>query len=169
ANSLFRLGMRTVNNHSAASTDASNSGTVSLSLGVATSTGSSLTPPTLAMVTAGGSIWNSIYPTQIWGTQSGTTMTVDGTGATVSLVALGVGPNTSLIGATMTAPPQYPGPASNIYYYRYIPIFAVYSDGRRAQLKGVVDPFGRTIASSLNQYTSSGPDFLPPGVSRTPE
>jgi hypothetical protein len=44
----------------------------------------------------------------------------------------------------------------------------VYSDGRRAQIKGVFDPFGRSVASSLNQYSTGGPDELPVGI-RSPE
>ena len=95
-------------------------------------------------------------------------MVVNTAGMTVSLVCLGIGPGNSMIGNTMVSPPQYPGPDSNVYYYRYIAIFAVYSDGSRAQLKAVVDPYGRTIDSAIQQYSTSGPDNLPPGV-RTPE
>jgi hypothetical protein len=35
-------------------------------------------------------------------------------------------------------------------------------------LKTVIEPFGRTIDSSLSNYSSAGPDDLPSGA-RTPE
>jgi hypothetical protein len=95
-------------------------------------------------------------------------MTIDSLGTLVSLVALGVGPGNSMNGVTMATPPQFAGPDSNLYYYRYVAIFSVYSDGRRAQLKTVIEPFGRTIDGSLSNFGTSGPDEVPPG-SRTPE
>lgn len=176
-NSLFRVGMRFVNNHSSTATDATNSGTVATQIGTPGNP-NTFNTITLACVKAGTSMWNSIYPTNVWSNPTsgtgttlvanGTDMQIDAAGNNVRLVAMGVGPNNSMIGATMQAPPQYPGPQSNLYYYRYVVVFSVYSDGRRAQIKGVFDPFGRSIASSLNQYTTSGPDELPVGT-RSPE
>ena len=179
-NSLFRVGMKFINHNTTAATDATNSGTTPAILGSYSPTGNTFNPMPLALVKTGSSMWTSIYPQSVWGgsgTVTGTGvgaytdtthMQLDLAGTQVSLVAMGVGPNNSMVGATMVAAPQYPGPQSNLFYYRYIVVFSVYSDGRRAQVKGVFDPFGRSIASSLNQYTTSGPDELPVGT-RSPE
>jgi prepilin-type N-terminal cleavage/methylation domain-containing protein len=169
-NSLFRVGMSFVNNHDLTASNASDSGTAPQQIAsIAGGKTVTTTPVNLLCVTTGTSIWNSVFPPNVWGTPAaGTSMEVNPSGVTVQLVCLGVGPGNSMNGVTMMSPPQYPGPDSNVYYYRYIAIFAVYSDGSRAQLKGVVDPYGRTIDSSLQQYSTSGPDNLPPG-SRAPE
>jgi prepilin-type N-terminal cleavage/methylation domain-containing protein len=178
-NSLVRMGMSFVNSHLASSTYATDSGTVPVALSndyPAGSAGGSAVAPVastvnLALVNVGSSVWNSVYPLNVWpqGTSTGSTMmTIDSNGTGASLVALGVGPGNSMNGVTMVTPPQFPGPNPNLYYYRYVAIFAVYTDGRRAQLKTVIEPFGRTIDSSLNNYSTGGPDDLPPNA-RTPE
>ena len=179
-NSLFRVGMKFINHNTTASTDATNSGTTPASLGTFAAGGNTFLPTALALVKTGSTMWTSIFPQNVWGgsgTVTGTGigaypdtthMQIDSAGTLVSLVAMGVGPNNSMIGATILAPPQYPGPQSNLFYYRYIVVFSIYSDGRRAQVKGVFDPFGRSIGGSLNQYTTSGPDELPVGT-RSPE
>ena len=167
-NSLFRVGMSFVNSMNASASNASDAGTVQQLLGTTSPTGTTLNAANLLCVNGNSAIWNSVFPPNVWGTASGTSMEVNPAGVTVTLVCLGVGPGNSMNGVSMMSPPQYPGPDSNVYYYRYIAIFAVYSDGSRAQLKGVVDPYGRTIDSSLQQYSTSGPDNLPPG-SRAPE
>jgi prepilin-type N-terminal cleavage/methylation domain-containing protein len=167
-NSLFRVGMSFVNAHSLSASNASDSGVTAQPLGTTSPTGTTLNAATLLCVNGNSSIWNSVFPPNVWGTATGQTMEVNSSGVTVTLVCLGVGPGNSMNGVTMMSPPQYPGPDSNVYYYRYVALFAVYSDGSRAQLKGVIDPYGRTIDSSLQQYSTSGPDNLPPG-SRAPE
>jgi hypothetical protein len=60
------------------------------------------------------------------------------------------------------------GPDTTVYYYRYVAIFAVYTDGRRAQLETVLDSFGRTTAGDISNYNSAGPADAPPNA-RTPE
>jgi prepilin-type N-terminal cleavage/methylation domain-containing protein len=172
-NSLFRMGMLFVNDMSTSATNASDAGTVYRSLGSYSSTGKTLnTSGSFVLVTAGSAIWNAVFPPNVWNptgaTLSGTSMSIDPNGDTASLVCLGVGPGNSMIGNTMISPPQYPGPDSNVYYYRYVAVFIVYSNGSRAQLGTVIDPYGRVIDSSIQQYSTSGPDGLPTGA-RTPE
>jgi prepilin-type N-terminal cleavage/methylation domain-containing protein len=169
-NSLFRVGMNFVNDHSATASNANDSGTVLRTIGTISGGASSFTSGQFVYATTGSAIWNAVYPQNVWGASyvDAQHMIVNASGVTVSLVCLGIGPGNSMMGSTMVSPPQYAGPNSNIYYYRYIAVFAVYSDGSRAQLKTVIDPYGRTIDSSIQQYSTSGPDDLPIG-SRTPE
>ncbi|HEX4129071.1 MAG TPA: type II secretion system protein [Pirellulales bacterium] len=175
-NSLVRMGMSFVNDHSTTSTNATDSGTSARAIsndypaGSATGSVSANASANMAVVLTGTSVWNSVYPANIWAgtTSTSTTMVIDSNGTNASLVALGVGPGNSMNGTTMVTPPQYPGPDSNLYYYRYVALFAVYSDGRRAELKTVIEPFGRTIDSELSNFNSSTPNEVPPG-SRTPE
>jgi hypothetical protein len=170
-NSLVRMGMSFVNDHNlTAGTNATDSGTVSRALSSGTPPAPIASPGNWALVLAGNSIWKAIYPTNTWGSTYATTtsMVIDSNGTQVSLVGLGIGPGNSMNGVTMATPPQFPGPDSNLYYYRYVAIIAVYTDGRRAQLKTVVDSFGRTVDGALSNYSSAAPDDLPPG-SRTPE
>jgi prepilin-type N-terminal cleavage/methylation domain-containing protein len=171
-NSLFRVGVNFVNDNNPGASNASDSGTAAVSLGSTSPTGTTLaTNVNLLLANTGSALWTAAFPANVWPSTNytdGVTMTVDPSGKTVQLVCLGIGPGNAMNGISMMSPPQYPGPDSNVYYYRYVALFAIYSDGSRAQLKGVVDPFGRTIDSSLQQYSTSGPDNLPPG-SRAPE
>ncbi|HEY5315077.1 MAG TPA: type II secretion system protein [Pirellulales bacterium] len=176
-NSLFRMGMLFVNDMSTTATNASDAGTISRALGTYSSSGTTLDSGNYTLLTGPttttgsvNQIWNAIFPPNVWAgaTVTGNAITVDTSGTTAQVVLLGVGPGNSMIGNTMVSPPQYPGPDSDVYYYRYIACFIVYSNGNRAQLGTVVDPYGRVIDSSIQQYSTSGPDGLPPG-SRTPE
>lgn len=111
-------------------------------------------------MTPGSTIWNSFYPQGVYGSTYGATsptMTLE-SGVDVSLVYFGVGPNNSMVGQTMVSPPQYPGPDPDSRYYRYAIVIAVYSDGRRAQFRGCVDSFGRTINQALQQYQQARPE-----------
>lgn len=180
-NSLVRLGMTFFNDQNLTSANATDSGTVARAIssnyGVTAPTSAPTplaSPGNWALVSntssSGAAIWNAVYPTNVWGTTyaTSTSKIIDTNNTAVSLVGLGVGPGNSMIGVTMTTPPQYPGPDSNLFYYRYVALFAVYSDGRRAQLKTIIDSFGRTVDSGLGQYSQAAPDDVPPG-SRTPE
>src|SRR5262249_48805260 len=126
-NSLFRVGMNFVNDHSPTASNASDSGTVLQNIGTISGGASTFGTVNLVLVNTGSSIWNSVYPQNVWGSTyaSTTTMKVNPAGTLVSLVALGVGPNNAMVGATMMSAPQYPGPASNTYYYRYVALFSV--------------------------------------------
>jgi len=49
-----------------------------------------------------------------------------------------------------------PGDSAKTTYCRYLAILAVYSDGKAAQLKMVVDHRGKTIDKRISQYTQGG-------------
>jgi general secretion pathway protein G len=78
--------------------------------------------------------------------------------AEVTLVALGIGPKCTANGVTMTAPPLYAGINPEDYYGRFIAIFAVYSTGKRAELKAVVDPTGSVVNAQLKNYHTNQPE-----------
>lgn len=81
----------------------------------------------------------------------------DGVPADVRLVALGIGPNNSALGRTMQSPPMDPRVDPSQVYGRYVAIYAVYSPraGRRAQLKCILNAFGRTQNNALSEYWQS--------------
>jgi prepilin-type N-terminal cleavage/methylation domain-containing protein len=62
--------------------------------------------------------------------------------AGVTLVAMGAGPNLTSLGKTLVAAPTYAGVDALTRYNRFAVIFAVYDDGKRAQLKGALDSSG---------------------------
>lgn len=98
-------------------------------------------------VTPGSDLWNLIYPVGL--PQSETTE------ANVSLICVGIGTRNSMIGRTLVDAPMYSGVYNNnpsLDYRRYVAIFAAYTDGSRAQLKAVVDSFGRTNNQALEQF-----------------
>ncbi|MCO5172521.1 MAG: type II secretion system GspH family protein [Planctomycetes bacterium] len=77
--------------------------------------------------------------------------------AGVKLIALGVGPRSSLVPTTMLNAPIYPGCDGN-YYGRYVAVFALYASGERATLVGVCDPYGRFPDYTIQQYNESLPN-----------
>jgi prepilin-type N-terminal cleavage/methylation domain-containing protein len=76
----------------------------------------------------------------------------------VYLVVLGIGKGCSMNGVTFTNPPVYPAPDPDSRYYRYVAVIACYGDGRRAQFKTVLDPFGRSNAGDLQQFIQAKPN-----------
>jgi prepilin-type N-terminal cleavage/methylation domain-containing protein len=84
---------------------------------------------------------------------------LDSMGTAVKLIAMGIGPNSGLGGGVMATTPLdvQPGDNAKTTYCRYLAIFAVYSDGKAAQLKMVVDHRGKTIDKRISQYNQSGP------------
>lgn len=74
-----------------------------------------------------------------------------------SVIAVGIGPNCSLIPNTMLNAPAYPG-SDGAYYGRYIAYFACFSNGERAQLIGVSDSYGRFPNYSIQQFNESLPN-----------
>ena len=77
------------------------------------------------------------------------------TDANFSLVCVGVGPRTTMVGKTIVDAPMYSGHFNNnpsLDYRRFVAIFAAYTDGSRSQLKTVVDSFGRTNSQDLQQF-----------------
>jgi prepilin-type N-terminal cleavage/methylation domain-containing protein len=80
----------------------------------------------------------------------------------VTLVALGVGPQCSAVGKTMSSPPLQTGQIANGNYSRYVAIFAVYGSTsstpmKPAELKLVLDSYGNTITSNVNLYQQAIP------------
>lgn len=79
----------------------------------------------------------------------------------VTLVALGVGPQCSAVGKTMSNVPLQTGNVSNGNYSRYVAVFAVYGSAsttpmKQAELKLVLDSYGNTVDSNVNLYQQSG-------------
>jgi prepilin-type N-terminal cleavage/methylation domain-containing protein len=81
----------------------------------------------------------------------------NGLQASQRLVALGIGPNNSAIGKTITNCPIYPG-CDGRYYGRYVAVFMIYANGERASLVGVIDSYGRTPDYTIQQFNESLPD-----------
>ena len=75
----------------------------------------------------------------------------------VTLVALGVGPSNNALGKTMTSPPMDPRVDPSQVYGRFVAIYAVYSPraGRRAELKCVLNAFGRSQNNALSEFWQS--------------
>lgn len=74
-----------------------------------------------------------------------------------AIVAVGVGPRSSLIPDTMLNAPIYPG-CDGSYYGHYIAYFACFTSGERAQLVGVSDSYGRFPNYSIQQFNESLPN-----------
>ncbi|MFN4259455.1 MAG: prepilin-type N-terminal cleavage/methylation domain-containing protein [Gemmataceae bacterium] len=73
------------------------------------------------------------------------------------LIALGVGPRNTAVGKTITNCPIYPG-CDGSYYGRYVAVFMVYANGKRATLVGVIDSYGRFNDYTIQQFNESMPD-----------
>jgi prepilin-type N-terminal cleavage/methylation domain-containing protein len=182
--SLGRMGVLSVMDLDDAATFASDAGTIKR--GIVRNvdvTGSNTTP--LLAIRPGSSIWNAIFPPATFGTPGAADLTGDGAGVnmptadiraqvgtgstdyvrnisygintSVYLVVLGIGKGSSMNGVTLTNPPIYPAPDPDSRYYRYVTVLACFGDGRRAQFKTVLDPFGRTNADDVRQYVEAKP------------
>jgi prepilin-type N-terminal cleavage/methylation domain-containing protein len=83
------------------------------------------------------------------------TLTVDG--ETIKLVGFGLGQGNEAVGRTMTAAPLDPRVETSEQYARYVAIFACYvnREGRRAQLKAIVNAKGRTTNNALTEFWQS--------------
>ncbi|MEL7499746.1 MAG: type II secretion system protein [Planctomycetota bacterium] len=81
----------------------------------------------------------------------------NGVPADVTLVAFGIGKNNEMIGRTMQSVPTDPRVDPSEVYGRYVAIYATYSprNGRRAQLKAVLNAFGRTQNNALSEFWAS--------------
>ena len=98
----------------------------------------------VAEVTA-GAVFDEMYPT---GTQP----------AGEHLIAVGLGPNSSVAGKTMANVPTSSRLDADTYYNRYIAIFKAYEDGRFAQLAMVVDPSMYTVTQRIEDFQDAGPE-----------
>ncbi|MEM7558254.1 MAG: type II secretion system protein [Planctomycetota bacterium] len=78
----------------------------------------------------------------------------EGVPSDVTLVAMGIGKNNEMIGRTMQSVPTDPRVDPSEVYGRYVGIYAVYSprEGRRAQLKAVLNAFGRSQNNALSEF-----------------
>lgn len=75
----------------------------------------------------------------------------------VKLIALGIGPKNSAVGNTISSTPMETGSDDPTKVYcRYIAIFAIYSSGKPAQLKMVVDHRFKQIDKRIDQFKSQG-------------
>lgn len=73
------------------------------------------------------------------------------------LIAMGIGAKNSAIGNTITSTPMETGTDDPTKIYcRYIAIFAIYSNGKPAQLKMVVDHRFKQVSKRIDQYKTSG-------------
>ena len=182
--SLGRMGVLSVMDLDDAATFASDAGTIRR--GIVRNvdvTGTNTTP--LLAIRPGSNIWNLIFPPATYGVIAAGDITADGAGVnmptldvqakvgtgstdyvrnisygintSVYLVVMGIGKNCSMNGTTITNPPIYPAPDPDSRYYRYVTVVACFGDGRRAQFKTVLDPFGRTNADDITQYIQAKP------------
>jgi hypothetical protein len=117
--------------------------------------------------TSGAAIWQAAgYPST---TQFSYSPTAGATGAYtapasatgVTLVAMGVGPQCSAVGSTLSSPPLQTGQQPN-YYARYVAVFAVYGTGstypgKPAELKLVLDSFQQTVGNNIILYKQATP------------
>lgn len=102
-----------------------------------------------------------VNPTSANGLQLVNMLYPDGMPTGTSLVLMGVGPSCAAVGRTMQSPPFFTVVDPSKEYNRFIAVFAVYSprEGRRAQLKAVLDSRGRTPNRNLSEFwQSTNPD-----------
>jgi len=81
----------------------------------------------------------------------------DGVPADVTLVAFGLGRSNTAVGKTLQSAPLDPRVDNSQVYGRFIGVFAVYNprEGRRAQLKAVLNAKGRTQNNALSEFWQS--------------
>lgn len=106
-------------------------------------------------------IFKTIFPATV--DSSGNQVPAGTVPTNVKLIALGIGPNNSLVGNVMASTPletDTDDPA--VVYCRYIAIFAIYNNGSNptpAQLKMVVDHRFKQVDKQIEQFKSSGGGF----------
>ncbi len=102
---------------------------------------------------------NAIYAAAFPNISNGGSLPVDSMGNPPKLIAMGIGPNSGLAGTVMATTPLdiQPGDSAATTYCRYLAIFAIWSDGKPAQLKMVVDHRGKTIDKRISQFNQAGP------------
>lgn len=143
--SFTRLGFDFLMDHDPTVSNSNNSGVIERNI-----TSGSIQ---VAMVVEGSPLARQLYPQNTVAFPTGGDFPAD-VGA---VVALGVGPNCSLIPGTMLNAPAYPG-SDGAYYGRYIAYFACFNNGERAQLVGVSDSYGRFPNYSIQQFSESLPN-----------
>lgn len=81
----------------------------------------------------------------------------NGVPADVELVVFGIGPTTGSIGNTMVSAPSHSEQDTGTYG-RYFAVFAIYANGKSAQLKAIVDSHGAGIDSNVNAAQNAAPE-----------
>lgn len=156
ARSFTRLGFDAVMDHVAITDANTTSSTAGISLNCnrsgfyprpLTGTGVTCWAATVNDVAVPGGIRRTLYPHLAGALPTGVT----------ALVAVGVGPRSSLVPDTMLNAPIYPG-CDGSYYGHYIAYFACFATGERAQLVGVSDSYGRFPNYSIQQFNESLPN-----------
>lgn len=106
-----------------------------------------------------GEVIDSIYPPTAGGASgSGLTTAMAAAGTTIKLVVFGFGPKNTAIGKTIVAPPIYSGVGDpSQLYARFLCVFAVYGDGRNAQLKAILDSKGDFLTEELTEFYQNTP------------
>lgn len=148
--SLTKIGITTVMDHAPGTGvegAPGNTGTVARTLA---------SDPTVAILNAGSAkgakVIDSIYPNA--GGDPGS-----GLPPGVKLVVFGFGPNNAAIGKTIVSPPSYSGVGDpSTIYDRYLCVFAVYADGKRAQLKSVLDTTGDYLFQEIAEFHDNKPE-----------
>jgi len=87
----------------------------------------------------------------------GTTTITHTVPTTVELIAFGIGPNAGSGGETMVSAPRHLEQEPE-FYGRYIAIFAVYSNGKPAELKGIIDSQGGSVQGNISDYMKAAPE-----------
>lgn len=80
----------------------------------------------------------------------------NGIPANVELIAMGLGPNMNSLGDTQVSAGQHTE-QDPTRYGRYIAIFAVYTNGKSAQLRAVVDSQAVGIEGNVTSYRQAAP------------
>jgi prepilin-type N-terminal cleavage/methylation domain-containing protein len=139
--SLQHAGIANVVDHDPAVTFPGDSGTVLRALDFSA-------PTVVTTIAANSAIERSIYP--------------DGRPVApadeVTLIALGIGPSNTIVGATMANTPLCSAIDPATSYSRYIAVFAAYQSGKRAELKAVIDSTGQVSSAQLKNYYENAPD-----------
>jgi prepilin-type N-terminal cleavage/methylation domain-containing protein len=141
--SLSKMGINTVMDHLADSgveKAPGNSGTVARAI-VSSGTFATLNSGNAA----GLAIINSIYPA--------------GVPAGVRLLVFGFGPANTAVGRIIEGPPSYSGVGDpSTIYDRYLVVVALYTDGKRCQVKAVLDSTGDFLYQEIAEYYDNKPE-----------
>jgi len=152
SDSLAKSGITTVMDHSATTAEMvqesiQNSGVIPRAL---TATGNVALVDPATTNSTGQQLLNSLYP----GTTGTTSSNVP---SDVRIALFGVGPANQAVGKTISAPPLYTELDPTVNYGRFVVAVAMYDprDGRRAQIKAVLDPKGRIVSRQLAEFWQS--------------
>jgi prepilin-type N-terminal cleavage/methylation domain-containing protein len=123
-----------------------NSGVITRTL---TSTGPVAVVNPATTNSTGLELLSSLYP--------GATPSTPAVPADVRIVLFGVGPANTAIGKTIQSPPLFTELDPTVNYGRFLIAVAVYNprEGRRAQIKAVLDPKGRVVNRQISEFWQS--------------